>query len=448
VIVDGQELRVTGSIGVRHLDPGLPLDIEQLLRQADQAMYEAKRGGKNRIVVFNDQREQAQSVREQCCQEIARAVARNELVLHYQPKVHLRSGALIGLEALVRWRHPQRGLLAPGAFLPLVQQRPEAVAIDRWVLREGLAQLQRWAEAGRILPLSINIDGATLLHPGFIDELRAALAQHPAVPPQALTLEVLESSALQDIERAAQLIRACRAMGVTVSLDDFGTGYATLSYLKRLRVQEVKIDQSFVRDMLEDPDDLAILEGVLGMARGFRCTAVAEGVETPAHGRMLLQLGIELGQGYGIARPMPADAVADWLAHWQPLPAWRRTEALPPARLPLLYAAVDHRAWVKRLLATLDDPFLPPPPLDERECRLGEWLQRWQPLPSDQPHVARLHELHALAHTLGRTLWESLRSEGPASARRHVAALTAVRDELLALLDRLASHDTPPAAQS
>ena len=234
----------------------------------------------------------------------------------------MRSGQVVGAEALIRWQHPTKGLLAPGLFLPVIEDDALAVALGEWVIDAALTQIERWHADGLPIPVSVNIGARQLQHPEFVERLRHILAAHPQVNPRCLELEVLETSALQDIAYVSQVIEDCAQIGVTFALDDFGTGYSSLTYLKRLRVTLLKIDQSFVRDMLDDPDDLAILQGVIGLAEAFKHAVIAEGVETVAHGRLLLELGCELAQGYGIARPMSADQLPRWAATWAPDPSW------------------------------------------------------------------------------------------------------------------------------
>ncbi len=183
-------------------------------------------------------------------------------------------------------------------------------------METALCQLDQWRSAGRALPVSINLTGHHLQHPRFMESLKAALARHPQLAPGQLELEVLETSALEDISLVAHAITECAALGVSFALDDFGTGFSTLTYLKRLPAQTLKIDQSFIRDMLCDPEDLAIVQGVLGLASAFKRRAIAEGAETLAHCQMLLDIGCDLAQGYGIARPMPAADVPAWLDQW------------------------------------------------------------------------------------------------------------------------------------
>jgi diguanylate cyclase (GGDEF)-like protein len=322
ILVDGLALSVSASVGVSFYPQPEETDADQLLRQADQAMYSAKLAGKNRYHLFDA--EHSRSLREQneTLERVRKALADGEFVLHYQPQVNLRTGAVIGAEALIRWQHPERGLLAPGLYLPIIEGHAVSLQLGEWVLETALQQIEIWAGQGLDLPVSVNISGHQLQQPDFSTKLKAQLNAHPKVPRHRLKLEVLETTALNELDSVAKVIHECAAMGIGFALDDFGTGYSSLTYLKRLPVKVLKIDQSFVHDMLSDPEDLAIVEGVLGLARAFGRLAIAEGAETPAHCRMLLQIGCELAQGYGIARPMPSAQVDAWVANWRPDPGF------------------------------------------------------------------------------------------------------------------------------
>jgi EAL domain-containing protein (putative c-di-GMP-specific phosphodiesterase class I) len=233
--------------------------------------------------------------------------------MYYQPIVDLQHGNVIGVEALIRWQHPERGLLPPAHFLRVIDDTDFAITLGRWVLAEAVSQLDVWLRAGLQLTVSINVAARHLQSEGFVADIEAVLANHPGVPAGAVSLEVLETTALEDVARVSRVIDACHRLGVRFALDDFGTGYASLSYFKSLQVDTLKIDQSFVRHMLEDTEDQAIVEGIIGLTRAFRRRAVAEGVETAAHCVALTNLGCQFGQGFGIARPMPADEIADWV---------------------------------------------------------------------------------------------------------------------------------------
>jgi diguanylate cyclase (GGDEF)-like protein len=322
VLVGELSLQVSASLGVTFYPQAHEIDADQLLRQADQAMYQAKLAGKNRYHVFDAAQDISLRSHHENVERIRLALERGEFMLHYQPKVNMHSGVVIGAEALIRWRHPEKGLLAPAMFLPAIEDHPLAVEVGEWVIDTALTQIESWHAAALDLPVSVNICARQLQQANFVERLQTILARHPQVNPNSLELEVLETSALADMAQVSHVIEDCAKMGVSFALDDFGTGYSSLTYLKRLRVALLKIDQSFVRDMLDDPDDLAILKGVIGLAAAFKREVIAEGVETIAHGTALLQLGCELAQGYGIARPMPPEQMPEWVAEWQPDVAW------------------------------------------------------------------------------------------------------------------------------
>ena len=321
-VVDGHQLQVSASIGVTFF-PQDEVDADQLMRHADQAMYQAKQSGRNRYHVFDVAQDAAAMNQVRNLADIRGALDRGEFVLYYQPKVNMRSGAVIGAEALIRWQHPQRGLLLPAAFMPLIEDHPISVELGEWVIDTALAQIDAWRAGGLDIPVSVNVGARQLLEGSFSARLSAVLAAHPDVPHDRLELEILETSALEDVAQVSELMYACLESGVSFSLDDFGTGYSSLTYLKQLPARMLKIDQSFVRGMLDDPNDLAIVNGVIGLASAFRRQVIAEGVETVAHGAKLLALGCELAQGYGIARPMPAADLPDWAASWKPDAVWR-----------------------------------------------------------------------------------------------------------------------------
>jgi diguanylate cyclase (GGDEF)-like protein/PAS domain S-box-containing protein len=316
------ELQCSASIGVTFYPQSQDVEPDQLLRQADQAMYQAKIAGKNHYHFFDAAQDSRMRSHHEQLEHVRLALLRGEFVLHYQPKVNMRSGQVIGAEALIRWQHPVRGLLAPAEFLSIIEDNPLAVDVGEWVIDAALTQVERWHEAGLDVPVSVNIGARQLQQSDFVLRLQLILAKYPGVNPASLELEVLETSALDDISQVSQLIEDCAQFGVRFVLDDFGTGYSSLTYLKRLRVVMLKIDQSFVRDMLDDSDSLAILEGVIGLAAAFKRKVIAEGVETVAHGTALMHLGCELAQGYGIARPMPAEQIPAWIATWRPDVTW------------------------------------------------------------------------------------------------------------------------------
>ncbi|MBR7800373.1 EAL domain-containing protein [Undibacterium fentianense] len=321
VRIDQIVLHVSASIGVS-MYPDDHADADSLLRHADQAMYIAKNAGKNRFHMFDPESDRKAQFHRNYLDTLNLALVNNEFVLYYQPKVDLRDGRLVGAEALLRWVHPERGVLPPGEFLSHIHGSPLDHQLGDWVIRQALAQGERWHQQGLQLSLSVNISADHLIQKNFAERLGLALAQHPGHPAHCFELEVLETAAIADIEHAVLILQECRRLGVHFSLDDFGTGYSSLTYLRKLPIDTLKIDQSFVRDMLQDKDDLEIVESVVRLAHAFHRVVIAEGVETMEHGAVLLELGCYLAQGYGIARPMPAEELLSWSEKWQTERAW------------------------------------------------------------------------------------------------------------------------------
>ncbi|WP_413693570.1 EAL domain-containing protein [Pseudoalteromonas sp. KJ10-2] len=321
VIVEEHALKVSASMGVTFY-PHDGVSADQLLRHADQAMYCAKQEGKNRYYLFDMEQDIALKSHHEKLVRVGKGLQNNEFVLYYQPKVNMKTGELVGAEALIRWQHPERGLLAPIAFLPIINRHQLNIELGEWVIITALAQIASWREQGVDIIVSVNIDAQQLQQKNFAERLGELLQAQPNVPPHFLQLEVLETSELQDIEDVAKIMQACTELGVGFALDDFGTGYCSLTYLKRLPVELIKIDQSFILGMLDDPDDLSIVEGVMGLSKAFQRDVIAEGVETLAHGAALLRLGCCHAQGYGIARPMPANEVLPWAKSWKPDISW------------------------------------------------------------------------------------------------------------------------------
>ncbi|MGE4449546.1 MAG: EAL domain-containing protein [Azospira sp.] len=253
-------------------------------------------------------------------ERLAQALQNREFILHYQPKVCLVDGAVIGVEALIRWQHPENGLIAPMDFLPLLDGTELATRIDEWVIEHAALQWAEWRAQGLDLEIAVNVAGHHLQQPGFLATVRRSLAA-AAMPADRLEIELVETAALENLEAVSAAMRAGMDLGIGFALDDFGTGYSSLTHLRHLPVDSLKIDRSFVRGMLADPEDMAIVSSVLGLARAFGRRAVAEGVETQAHLERLHQMGCADAQGYAISPPLPADQLRAWLAARAVMPA-------------------------------------------------------------------------------------------------------------------------------
>ncbi|TWG38123.1 diguanylate cyclase/phosphodiesterase with PAS/PAC sensor(s) [Acidovorax delafieldii] len=321
--LDTERVVVTASIGYT-IFPQDDADADTLLRHADQAMYAAKQAGRNRFHQFDAAQERALQLLRAQGHYLREALAQAQFILYLQPKVDMRSGTVVGAEVLSRWQHPERGLVPPGEFLPLLEGTDLEIGFGEWVAEAALTVLEQLQDRGMPMPLSINIAAQHLQQPDFADWVAGCLARHPRVPAHLVEIEITESAALYDLSAVADTLNALRAMGVTVALDDFGTGYSSLTYLRRLPMDTLKIDQSFVHGMMGDPGDLAIVQGVIGLARSFGYRVIAEGVETVEQGQMLLQLGCLQAQGYCIARPMPLEDFIGWTPTWQPPAGWQR----------------------------------------------------------------------------------------------------------------------------
>ncbi|MCU0753923.1 MAG: EAL domain-containing protein [Xanthomonadales bacterium] len=431
--VDLRTLQISASIGCTRHPQAEPVDAEQLLRQADQAMYRAKLAGKNRIHHFDAARDESLRGRLLRIDEIRRGLQEGEFLLYYQPKIHLRTGAVVGLEALVRWQHPSEGFLLPAHFIPLLDRHPLAVQLGSWVIESALDQLAAWQGEGVRLAVSVNVDSQQLIDPNFMSRLEQQFARHPSIEPCQLELEILETGALENLTQVAALIERLGAFGVDCALDDFGTGYSSLTFLKQLGARVVKIDQSFVRGMLDDVEDATIVSSVLILAHSFERTSLAEGIETLEQGRMLIELGCELGQGYAIARAMPAAAVPDWIRRWRMPAIWTESRPLGDLALSGLMALVAHGQWMRRLQHYLRGLSIKPVTAVE-PCRFGQWLhspstqRRWRAVPQFA-ELVRLHErLHEQASVI-----VAQRVRNPAVVPARLQELDGISAELIRL---------------
>jgi len=318
--ISSGQFTVTTSIGVTlyPMDQG---DPETLLRHADQAMYMAKQKGRNCYHFFDPELDRQMNERQEQLNRIEQALTNEEFVIFYQPKVNMAKGVVIGAEALVRWQHPEKGLLAPNRFLPLIEGTRLQIALDWWVLEKAIKQVAAWRCQGEEIGISVNLSARILQEPGFAGHLLNLLKQHD-VNGRYIELEILESGIIDELDTISTVIHTCRKTGITFALDDYGTGFSTLTHIRRLPVQTLKIDRSFIREMLENKDDLHIVEGVIGLAHAFEMQVIAEGVENTEIGIRLLELGCRYAQGFGIAKAMPADRFLRWKAEYRPPACW------------------------------------------------------------------------------------------------------------------------------
>jgi len=309
VTVQGLVFLVTGSIGIGCW-PADGQDAATLLKSADAAMYLSKQKGKNTVHFYTSELAELAARQFELESALRLALVRDELVLHYQPKVGVESGAILGLEALVRWRHPTRGLVPPGEFIPLAEDRGLIVPLGRWVLRDACRQIREWRDAGLTPPpVAVNLSARQFVDDGLVEDIVAAMSRC-GVTSADLEVELTESVLMADPERANQVLSRLHGMGIRISIDDFGTGYSSLSYLKRFPAETVKIDRSFIDGLATDGDDAAITQAVIAMAHSLGMAVVAEGVETCEQLAVLRALGCDEAQGYLLGRPAPAGDIA------------------------------------------------------------------------------------------------------------------------------------------
>lgn len=303
-------------------------DADILLRQADQTLFRAKQELKGNWLFLDVGEKKADRSRQRLLSDIRKGLEYGQFRLLYQPKVSLRTGEVKGVEALIRWQHPDIGFLSPDGFLPAIEHHPLMVEVGEWVLFEALTQMSMWDSRGIHMNISVNVAAIQLQAPGFAERLRDILGRFPDLDPARLDLEILESATLGELDKVVSIIDDCRRLGVTFSLDDFGTGYSSLSYLKQLPVHALKIDREFVSGVNDTEENYSILRGIIGLSRVFGRELIAEGVETIEQGEILLSLGCEFAQGYAISPPLAREKLADWLAGWKPFPQWAESLTL------------------------------------------------------------------------------------------------------------------------
>jgi len=439
-VIHQQDIHIGVSSGMT-IYPLDDVDPDTLIRHADHAMYQAKLAGKNRYHLFDANQDQLVIDHHKQLSDIESAFTLMQFVLHYQPKVNIKTGQVIGVEALIRWMHPQRGLILPQEFLPVIASDELEIRIGDWVLDQALRQLSIWRKQGLTIEISVNISAYHLLSPGFIAHLESALASNPLVASHFLQLEILESTALDDLSAVNRIIKNCRdVLGVTTALDDFGTGYSSLAHLRHLPVNAVKIDKGFVRDMLDDPDDYAIVESVISLSQAFRHQVIAEGVETLEQGLVLMLMGCSIAQGFGIAKPMLASEVASWIADYQPFPDWQAfaNKSLTTLQTQVTIRRIYLNQWLQRVHQCLNSnqnsmaywPIMLP-----NKSHFGRWLgQAQQQNRYNSQWMIKITALHAELLLKGNALMHQFWEGESQSARNGFAELEQIHRRLDACL--------------
>lgn len=324
--IRGQRLTISPSIGIA-LYPDDGLDSETLIKHADAAMYQAKEAGRNAYRFYDRQFSLDASERLKTENELRLALERKEFILHYQPQVDVVSGEITGVEALVRWQHPERGLVPPDRFIPIAEDCGLIEEIGHWVLQASCTQAHAWRAAGLLdAPMAVNLSARQFDRPDLPEQIEQIL-QRSGLPAHRLELELTESLVMREPERSSEILGRCKALGVTIAIDDFGTGYSSLAYLRRFPIDRLKIDRSFIKDIVDEPDDAAIAQAIIAMAHSLRLQVVAEGVESTEQLRLLVRWQCDMYQGFLSSRPMTGDALTALL---RGMKAARISELAPP----------------------------------------------------------------------------------------------------------------------
>ncbi|MFT5852053.1 MAG: diguanylate cyclase (GGDEF)-like protein/PAS domain S-box-containing protein [Colwellia sp.] len=399
--IDEQAIKISASIGIS-LSPLDGVELGSLLRHADQAMYQAKQEGKNNYQFFDLVQAQKTTLWHVKLQEIQHALINHEFCLYYQPKVNMASGKIIGVEALIRWQHPDKGLIPPIDFLPLIEGTEIEIQVGDWVIDQGMTQLELLNNQGITIEMSVNVSSMQFLNTGFFDSLNAALNRHHNIDPHDFQLEVLESSTLGNLEQISNIISACRnELGVKIALDDFGTGYSSLSHLSQLPADTIKIDQSFVRDVLIDPNDFTIIDGIIGLSKSFSRNVIAEGVETTEHGLMLLLMGCNNAQGYGISKPMPANKLVNWIKVYKPNQTWlecgQKKMTIQVRRIKQLKLILNH--WLKNIESLIKKNTKEEINRCAMDCHFDKWVRRLREEQSfETSWIDQLEQAYSVVH--------------------------------------------------
>ena len=397
--------------------------------------------GRNRYHLFNTEQDQRSIKKNIRLNEIHNALENNEMRLYYQPKVNMATGKVFGVEALIRWQDPEKGLIPPLDFLPIINGTELEISVGNWVINNALQQLDKWKSQGIDLEVSVNISSYHLQSPSFIVDFEKQMSLYPKVHSKNLQLEILESSALGDLQSISTIMQTCiEALGINIALDDFGTGYSSLTHLRNLPAKTVKIDQAFVRDVLDDPNDHVIIDGVIGLANSFNREVIAEGVKTTEHGLMLLVMGCNEAQGYGIARPMPALDFQDWLTDYTPNQQWltyaNKSRSVKEKKIKLFKLTLAQ--WVKHFENNINaEPSTDSqwPILIRTKCHCGIWIKRArQEQLFDGNWLIKLGHAHNVMHDIADDLFKKYHEGDIQNARDELKDINQAVNNLISVL--------------
>ncbi|HAU0947130.1 TPA: EAL domain-containing protein, partial [Legionella pneumophila] len=429
--IDHQTIILQTIIGLTAYYKNSAFSAEDLLQQSEIARHKAQINGVNIFEFFDPQVEERIIEFNKRIESVSKAMQLNELKVYYQPIVELNTAKVVGLEALLRWQHPEKGLLLPKQFLSDLNNHPLSLQIGDWVLHQVLHQVEELLACNIKIPINVNVSAYQLQHPNFVKKLFDTLARYPNVPHRLLVLEILETEAIEDLTLVSQIIAECKAKGINFSLDDFGTGYASLTFLKELSTSEVKIDRSFIINIFDNPKDLAILKIIIESCKVIGRTLIAEGVETVAHGKLLELLGCHLIQGYAIAKPIPPAKLIIWIKNWHLGPEWRETRFSQAELSNLVKISIKHYLHYQSIRLYLENNQSPKPELSLEVCPIEQWLIENQQTIKESKRFKKVCDLHHKEHEVGNTIIQLIRTGQKEQVDKQLAKLDGLRDKFL-----------------
>jgi EAL domain-containing protein (putative c-di-GMP-specific phosphodiesterase class I) len=379
---------------------------ENLLMHADLAMYQVKEHGKNGWEFFEPAMTETLEKAHRIKKELERSLQEDRFVLYYQPQVEMASGRLVGVEAVLRWDHPDRGLLEPESFIEVLEGCKLAVDLGKWVLEQILSQIQDWKNQGFSPKVHMHIGSRYLLSGSFIKDLHEAFARHPGIHPEALELDIRETKSFHEIQKVKSIFNACRLFGIPISIGNIESEYGSLAYIQSLGVDRVTIDQKFVRNLPKSPQDMAIVASLVTTARLLVIDVIGEGIETEEEGNLLLKWGCSIGQGVAIAPPMLPEKIPDWAKQYRPFDSWSHWKDVPwdPKIYPLLMAREAARVVIRNLMEGLEIPGeMRVEWINSHRCLQGRWIDKeGQSLYGKTLEFRKYREAHEHLHSLIR----------------------------------------------
>ncbi len=444
-MIEGNSIdTISASIGVNTY-PQDKVDPETLLKHADVAMYKSKNSGKNKFTFFDTASDKKIKANYKALNKIKKSLEDNNFILHYQPKLNSITGEIVEVEALARWRHPMLGIMQPTEFLPLIQNDNELNEMfDSWVIHEAICQLVQWQNMGLFIKICINISPKQFKQKKFVQKIKDEFVKNNISLEYLshIEFEILESDVVDDLNRSNRIIKECKELGLSFALDDFGTGYSSLVHLKELSIDAIKIDNSFVANMLENSEDMAIVQAIVALASAFDIRVSAEGAENIEQVLSLMEMGCDEVQGFAIAKPMPANELVSYITNLTPDPRWRLASHTLPSRIDfeLLLAESNHKYWVEMIISELSKstPNLSLVHIDHKGCRFGKWFEKnrsknYKITPSFKDLDTAHQEIHKLSHTL----LETIPKENRTITQEEIAKFYHLSAKLIEILDKI-----------